>query len=58
MLNIHKLPSLMFLLYELKTWCNSSQKQVMARKVSENKKISKEYLYFWLIAINHLETHL
>ena len=48
----------MFLLYELKTWCNSSQKQVMARKVSENKKISKEYLYFRLIAINHLETHL
>ena len=37
MLNINELPSLMFLLYEIKTWCNSSQKQVMARKVSEIK---------------------
>ena len=37
MLNIHKLPSLMFLLHEIKTWFNSSQKQVMAKKVSEIK---------------------
>ena len=35
MLNIHKLPSLMFLLYEIKTWYKSSQKQVMARKYQE-----------------------